>query len=607
MRIVFFFIAHILLFFPLAAHPSGLDNFNTKIANSSVLDYDLIHYDFQLLVETGSRFIQGSLKIKAKSLKNALDAFEFQLHDNYAIDSILYLGRRIDFEKIAPHRKIAKLPSAIDSNAFFDMEIFYSGTAPLSTNDWGNGIVQKKETKYNADVFYTLSVPYHAYEWFPCKQVLSDMLDSVKMSVVTHKDNSVVSNGIPISDIPLLGDKHVVTWKTNYPINYYLISFNVGKYIPYHFDVDLPGKTDGKMPVMNYLYNQTSLSKQKPVLDKIPDFLSNYSEMFGLYPFHKEKFGTVVVPLSGGMEHQTIVNLATDYDKYLAAHEMAHQWWGDNVNINSYHDVWLSEGWATYSEYLTAEKLYPSEARGILDKFHNNALSQAAGQTYTVDTTNFNTIYNYNNVYMKGAAIIHTLRAEIADDSLFFAVLSDFQYSFSHQNVGVSDFKRFLEQKTGKDLELYFNQWYYGFGYPKFTITWGCNAGKLIIKSVQTTSSAKTPLFKTNVEYLIKRKNRPDTLLTVFQETNVQTFTFDMEGEVLGVVLDPRNVLINKLISNKMDSTLTSEVDLVTTGNLVSVSPNPAGDFLNIKISEDGLWNLEIYAEDGAFLMKKRI
>lgn len=584
----------------LAARPNSA-------SNTSLSDYDLLHYDFRLNVETGSRFIQGYIKIKAKSLKQNLDAFEFQLHDNYTVDSIVYAGWKMPIVNIGSHRKAVILSPVVQKSDIFELTIYYRGAAPLSSNDWGNGVVQKKESKYNAEVFYTLSVPYHAYEWFPCKQVLGDLIDSVKMTIVTQKENNVISNGLMINDNDLPDGKHAVTWKSNYPINYYLISFNVGKYVPYHFDVSLPGKTDGKMPVLNYLYNQTSLTKQKPVLDKIGDFLVNYSGLYGLYPFHREKFGTVVVPLSGGMEHQTIVNLSTDYDKYLAAHEMAHQWWGDNVIINSYHDVWLSEGWATYSEYITAEKLFPAEAKGLMDKFHANALTQSAGQTYIVDTSNFSTIYNYNNVYMKGAAIIHTLRAEIDDDALFFNVLGKFQQTYAHKNVGVAEFKAFIESETGKNLDLFFSQWYYGYGYPKFAISWANSNDKLVIRSVQTTSSAKTPLFKTNVEFLVKRMNFPDTVIRIYQFANEQTFLLSGLKDVTSIVLDPRNIILNKLISNKMDPTLSTEEDRQLDENAVSIFPNPASDILQIRTLIDGSWKVELFTEAGAQILTQNV
>lgn len=566
-------------------------------------DYDIVHYDFDLQMERNSREIAGVVTITAKAIKDNFDSFEFQLHDNYTIDSVVLEGKKIVLMSPAKHQRMAFFATPIPVNQLFKVKIYYKGKAPLSTNNWGNGIVQKKETKYNADILYSLSVPYHALEWFPCKQVLSDLVDSVTMRITTDIESVAVSNGLLISDLAKPNNKHTVTWKTHYPINFYLISFALGKYTPYHTEVALPGKKE-KMPILNYLYNAASLAKQKPTLDLLDDFLINYSNYYGLYPFHEEKFGTVVTPLGGGMEHQTLVNLSTDYDKYLAAHEMAHQWWGDNVSIKSYHDVWLNEGWASYSEYLTAEKMFPTEARGILDNFHNATLGTAESRVYIADTTDFSTIYNFNNLYMKGAAIIHTLRADIGNDSLFFRALTIYQQKFAHQSVVVADMKALLEKETGKDLTLFFNQWFYGYGYPKFTTTWATKNNQLIIKSIETTSSTKTPLFKTNVEYLIKRNSLPDTMITLYQSKNEETFVIQGLADVKSISIDPRNLILNRVNSIKQDQNLVSIKNIIAENN-IKIFPIPAKDFLTIETHLVGEWMVALFDEKGSLIYEQ--
>jgi aminopeptidase N len=576
---------------------------NIEPVKALLTDYDIVHYDFDLQLERNSRDIAGSVTILAKAIKDNFDSFEFQLHDNYTVDSVVLGNQKIVLMSPSKHQRMAFFAKIIPINELFKVKIYYRGKAPLGSNNWGNGIVQKKETKYNAEVMYSLSVPYHALEWFPCKQVLSDLVDSVTMRITTNVENTVASNGLLFSDLAKANNKHTVTWKTHYPINFYLISFALGKYTTYHTEVALPGKKD-KMPILNYLYNATSLAKEKPVLDQLGSFLINYSNLYGLYPFHEEKFGTVVVPLSGGMEHQTLVNLATDYDKHLAAHEMAHQWWGDNVSIKSYHDVWLNEGWASYSEYLTAENLYPTEARGILDNFHNVALGATEGRVYTADTTDFSTIYNYTNLYMKGAAIIHTLRAEIGNDSSFFRALTLYQQKFSHKSVDVDDMKALLEKETGKDLTLFFNQWYYGYGYPKYTITWANKDNQLIVKSLQTTSSSRTPLYKNNIEFLVKRNTLPDTIIRMYQSKNDQTFVIQGLTEVKSIALDPRNVLLNKLTSLKPDPNLIHVKNIIPE-NAIKVFPIPAKDVLNIETHLVGEWKVSLYDEKGALVLEQ--
>src|SRR5690606_27826997 len=100
-----------------------------------------------------------------------------------------------------------------------------------------------------------------------------------------------------------------------------------------------------------------------------PGIIESFSDLFGLYPFADEKYGIYSAPVSGGMEHQTISAIGNVTDKYLLAHEMAHQWFGDNVNVVSYRDMWLNEGFASYAEYLAAEKLWPADAPVMMQNY----------------------------------------------------------------------------------------------------------------------------------------------------------------------------------------------------------------------------------------------
>jgi hypothetical protein len=169
--------------------------------------------------------------------------------------------------------------------------------------------------------------------------------------------------------------------------------------------------------------------------------------------------------------------------------------------------------------------------------------------------------------------------------------------------VEVADMKALLEKETGKDLTLYFNQWYYGFGYPKFTITWFNNNNKLIIKSLQSTSSAKTPLFKTNVDYLIKRDNKVDTIITLYQSKNEQTYLIEGLTNVKSISLDPNNVIVNKVNSIKQDANLIAIKNMIPE-NLIQVYPIPARDMITIETQLNETWTLELYNEKGSLVHK---
>ena len=578
-------------------HKHDLSPFlNQKLPIAST-DIDIKNIVFDLNIERDSRAISGNVTLKILATA-AISEVELELHDNFTIDSIVVLKKNVKAKKTSVNH--FSFPVSANKNELFDAKIYYKGSSPLTENDWGNGLVQKTDPTYKVDVTYSLSVPFFAHEWFPCKQVLSDLIDSVTMKITTDTSNTVTSNGLLVSDLAQKSGKHTVTWHTNYPINFYLISFVVGKYINYDFDVTLPGKKD-KMRVKNYLYNAKALQAKKAILDNTEAFLGNYSKLFGTYPFDKEKFGTIITPLSGGMEHQTLVNLATDYDKYLLAHEMSHQWFGDNVNVKTFHDMWLNEGWASYCEYLTAEKIYPTEAVKYMNNFHNQSYN-VTGRVYVEDTSSFIKIYN-GLVYNKGAAICHTLRDEVGSDSLFFGAVTAVQSVYKNKSIDVPAFKAFVENYTGKNLTIFFNQWYYGYGYPRFTITYANKNNALTIRSLEQGSSNLTPLFKTKVEFTLKRTNQSDTLVSVYQNQNDQTFFIKNIKDVTGIVVDPRNVILNKVVGVKEDISLA--VTDEEKGSSFDIFPNPAQGVLNIKTSQTGNYTIEIYSNDGSQLFKK--
>ena len=205
---------------------------------------------------------------------------------------------------------------------------------------------------------------------------------------------------------------------------------------------------------------------------------------------------------------------------------------------------------------------------------------------------------------MKGAAIIHTLRAEIANDSSFFRALALYQQKFSHKSVEVADMKVLLEKETGKDLTLFFNQWYYGYGCPKFTITWANKNNQLIIKSLEATSSTKTPLFKTNIEFLVKRNALPDTIIRVYQSKNEEVFVIQGFNDVKSIALDPRNVLLNRLTSLKQDQNLINIKNIIPE-NAIKVFPIPAKDVLTIETQLVGEWKASLYDEKGTLVFEQ--
>ena len=575
------------------------------------MQYDVNLYGLDVNLSNQSNYISGFGTIKAKVTAAKMDTFAFELHQNLTIDSIYINTQKYLVSSSRTNGEVqAKLQNALLKNTAFTAKIYYHGNPPATVNTWKLGLINETDPKYGTQITHSLSVPYSAYEWWPCKQVLTDMADSFHLFFTVDTSLEVASNG-KLQSV-LYGGTGLRRWEyrsTNH-INYYLISVAVANFTDDHYQLEQNG-----FPIIqfqDFIYDTPKAQTDGAIVKKVsPDVMKNYFQLFGFYPFAADKYGIVSVPLSGGMEHQTMSSIGDITDKYLLAHEMSHQWWGDNVSLVSYRDMWLNEGFASYAEYLTAENLYPADAPIMMQNYHTYAMSKLGGSVYVSDTLVFENLYEGRLVYRKGAAIIHTLRFLVNNDEKFFGALKSYQQKFGGKNVTLQDFKNHMETETGVKLDDFFRQWYYGEGYPTFALTWNQKDGELKLRSIQTTSTTKTKVFRTPLELLIKRVEG-DTLIKVFQDTNTNYFGVPMPGTVTGIVTDPNNWILNKAkaVVNDVNMSLPKSNNK-SSGYNFHIYPNPAQQKLCITMPVNalGLLNeklkIEITQLDGKICLQQ--
>ena len=560
------------------AHTQAVPNAHVVLMNK----YDAKFHHLNINVERTGKSISGKIRTLAQVKSLTLDTFGVEFYNTMIIDSARINGALVSPVRLQDAVNFI-LPSSLSQNDMIDATIYYHGNAPtVNGSAIGDGLNNGTSGSWGNQVTWSLSEPYSAYEWFPCKQQLQDKLDSSYVYVTTDSANKVGSNGL-LTNVVTVGNKKRYEWKNRHFIDYYLISIAVAKYVDYSFYAHPAGTTDSIL-VQNYIYdNPATLTNFKPVIDQTDDLIEYFSDIFGMYPFADEKYGHAMAPFSGGMEHQTMTSLGF-FDFELVAHELGHQWWGDNVTCSTWNDIFINEGFASYSEYLALQQFDPTNANPAMLQVHTSVLSQPTGSVYNPDTTDINRIFSSRLSYNKGSAILHSLRFVINDDNTFFTVLKTFQNQFRNSTASINDFKTVAETVTGLNLTQFFNQWIFGEGYPTFTVRWNQIGNTFYLRNTETVSASSiTPLFITPLEYKLTR-NIGDTIIKLNQNAALENYTLTIPGTVTAVTTDPNNWILNK-------GTVTKDVNLVgineneSIANQIRVYPNPATNFLFVDSS----------------------
>ncbi len=517
------------------------------VASPEENKYDVQHVHLDIAMDNQSVAISGRAVTTAKVLENNFTLYVFELNRRLTVDSVLINGLKANIEREDDIVNVF-MPMLLHRGAVFAATVYYHGLPETGTVfTFQSGMNNEEAGEWNSRVTYSLSEPYYSKDWWPCKQSLQDKIDSADIWITVPDSLKAGSNGLLQRITPLHGNKSRYEWKTNYSTAYYLLSVAIGNYVDYSFTTQLPGGES--VLVQNYVYNHPNLMNvYKDGIDSTGEMLSFFSELFGNYPFHKEKYGHCMAPVFGGMEHQTMTTL--QHFRYpLVVHELAHQWFGDHVTCATWRDIWINEGFASYAEYLFTERYRDEQtAYNYMQRVHERIFSDTntGGSIYLPenDTTNPYRIFDGRLSYLKPSAVLHTLRYYINDDKVFFFILKTFLGRYANGNAGTEDFKQTAEELSGIDLDRFFAQWIYGEGYPVYDIRWNYTAGKLLLAiQQQGTNPESVPYFDIPVE--IKLLSRTgDTTIRLGSGMTQSTY-MEMDRVVDDIIFDPRNTILD--------------------------------------------------------------
>ncbi len=560
-----------------AADRSWPDSLQMKIP-AAAMDFDVKHYRIDLEVSDTSSFIRGNVCILSRAGENPLDSICLELSAFMEVDSVFLdsaavygIHHESDFLFVDP-------PGEIAPGTLFSTRIHYHGKG----NEAGarGGLSNRLDDRYNARVTYSLSEPFYARDWFPCKQDLNDKADSVSIFITTSGELMAGSNGMLENVVDLPGGLIRYEWRSRYPIAYYLISVAVADYKRYDFYVR-NGAPGDSMLISNFLYDHPMvLPDWKEDIDRTGALIGLYSDLFGAYPFRVEKYGHCMAPVGGGMEHQTMTTLQ-DFNFTLVAHELAHQWFGNYVTCGSWQDIWINEGFASYSEYIALRRLVSQdEADQWLTYAQDMALGEPEGSVYVPrqDSTDAGRLFDWELSYKKGAALVHMIRHALDEDSVFFRVLRTFLEDHAFGTATGEDFARTLESVSGKEFSDFFDQWYYGKGYPVFNMSWSQQGDTLSLTSSQEGTSGETPFFRMEMDYEIEYENGKRDTVRLLQQAPLEAYHLPVKARVVSIDPDPGNHVLDVSFITKRE---TGQADF-------SLYPNPFRDHFQIVFPEDG-------------------
>jgi aminopeptidase N len=499
------------------------------------------------------------------------------------VSEIKVNGNTVNYNRVS--NKI-RVPVAANAQENFVIDVAYAGNPPTAQTNplGGSGLTAGSSPSWGNKVVWSLSEPFSAYEWFAVKQSLTDKADSCAVAITVPDTCKAGSNGILEQVVPLGNGFTRYEWKHRHPIDYYLISVAVAKYVEYNVYANPQGSSSPVL-IQNYVYdNPGTLPNFIDEINETADFIELFATQFGPYPFADEKYGHCMAPIGGGMEHQTMTTQGF-FEKTLTAHELAHQWWGNHVTCASWCDIWLNEGFASYSEYLMLAALYNGQQANHMTQVHQSVMNQPDGSVWVLDSLNEARIFSGRLTYDKGAGIIHTLRYIIQNDSIFFAALQDFQNTYAHSTATGLDFKNHVANFCNINLDAFFEQWYFGEGFPTYQVQYNQNGSDLFLQISHTASMPNiTPTFTNPISLRILRQGQADTIIRFEINNNVELFSLYNFGTVVGTIgIDPSNWVINGNGGVTIDPTLGFSDKPYTHNTQLEVYPNPSTDFISIK------------------------
>ena len=473
MRFLFFYF-FVFLSFTIAAQDFGRKDSLRGYLFPERSCYDVTYYHLNLNVDPEEKYIKGYTEIHFNTL-DSFQVFQIDLFENMNISRIIYNERDLDFSREF-NAVFVDFKETVKEGTQGFITVFYDGYPKEAVNaPWDGGFSWEKD-KNNKDWIGVSCQGLGASSWWPNKDHQSDEPDSMLISCQVPYGLSCVSNGnLRLHDLRK-STMHFNTyhWFVSYPINNYDVSINIGDYV--HFEDKYISQSDTLL--LDYYVLSYHLDKAKKQFEQVKPMLNCFEEYLGPYPFKDDGYALIETPYLG-MEHQSGIAYGNkylpgylgntnfiaglDFD-YIIIHETGHEWWGNSITANDISDMWIQETFCTYSEALYVECMYGYDA---MIKYVKNQMKMARNKSPIVGIPDVHS-KGSSDMYAKGSSVLHTIRSLVENDSLWFDLIKSMTNHFKYQTVDGRDVLDYINQKTGKNLDNFFQQYLYTSKLPVF-------------------------------------------------------------------------------------------------------------------------------------------
>jgi len=560
--------------------------------NPNTLNYDVTYQKLELEIDPAVYGISGTVTTQFVPNED-LKAIVFDLSHELKVSAVMQGNETLSFTQ-ADNELSIQLKKNVPSGVQGEVKITYSGK-PTGANGAFTQSFHSGEP-----IIWTLSEPFGARDWWPCKQSLNDKVDAIDIYLTTPSSMTAVANGIEIGQTQNDNETKTTHFRHGFPIPAYLVAIAVTNYKVYNQTAGSAPKT---FPVVNYLYPETYNAAVSQLAVTLP-VMEVFEKLFGTYPYWQEKYGHAQFGWGGGMEHTT-VSFMGGFSRGLIAHELAHHWFGDKVTCGSWKDIWINEGFAEYMAGLVVENLdgvnpfvswKSSKIRSITN--------QPDGNLYLNDEQALDSdrIFSGRITYDKGSMVVHMLRYVVGDEA-FFKGMRNFleDPAIAYNYALTSQVKAHLEAASGKDLTAFFNNWIYGQGYPTYQVkAETISATQTKITLSQTTSHSSVPFFEMPVTLRLTGASGQSENVVLQHTQNHQQFVVDTSVGTINIIqVNPFQDIISK--NNTVEITAAESGSV----NQIKVFPNPSKDVFNIEFPKDLLVSeMNLYDVNGKLVAR---